>query len=67
MNASKSNSLLGWIMLAVALWGVGLAVALAVAWNDRWKWWRPLVVLAMVGLFIGGWKLALAVARSRPS
>lgn len=67
MNASKPNSLIGWIMLAIALWGVGLAAALAVAWDDRWKWWRPLVVLVMVGLFIGGWKLALAMARPRRS
>ncbi|HHK41238.1 MAG TPA: hypothetical protein ENJ50_02370 [Planctomycetaceae bacterium] len=64
MNDHPRKSPIDWILWGVLLWGIGLAGAMAVVWNDDRRWWRALIVLACVGLFVGLWRWALKTSRT---
>jgi RsiW-degrading membrane proteinase PrsW (M82 family) len=56
----STRAMMAAIMLAVLAWGTWLAVG-AVRLNNNP--WRGVIVMASVGLFLGGWLLLLANRR----
>ena len=58
----KPNDLTRWISVALWVWGVILAIG---AYTLNHNIYRPVVVLACVGLFQGFWRLMLASRRNR--
>ena len=59
MNSSDQRSPVLWIMAAVAVWAIGLGIAVTFVWHDRLQFWRAVIVIGTMGLFIGGWTLLL--------
>ncbi len=55
----QGNRPLLWIMAGLIAWGVVLAGGVFFVWNDELRWWRAVIVLGMVGLFVGCWLLVL--------
>ena len=70
-DSDERRPALRWIMLAVGVWGLLLALgaflfgpdpqtgAITLAINP----WRGLIVLSCVGIFLGGWALLLLTRR----
>ena len=54
-----------WVMLGIGLWALICAAGLWLAWNDRYRTWRVVVLLGAVALFLGGWALLLLRGRSK--
>jgi hypothetical protein len=61
--ARTNRFVIGGIMLALAAWGIYLAIGDYLANGNPW---RPVVVLACVGLFAGFWLLMLRFGGRRP-
>ncbi len=62
MPPTPRNALLGWIMAAVAAWGILHAVR---AYFLRGEFRGSAVILACTAAFLGGWLIALAAARRK--
>ncbi len=55
----SSRSPLLWIFAALAVWSIGLAIAVFFDWSDQWRIWRSVIVLGCMGLFLSGWAAIL--------
>lgn len=64
---SSRRDVLNWLMLGMLAWGVVAALGVVVydASRDRLNLVKPLVIVVVTIVVVGGWRLALRVRRNR--
>jgi len=63
-EAAERASIIRWIVMAILIWGVVLALG---SWSLNWNPLRPVIVLGCVGAFLGFWMAMLAARQRRLS
>ena len=55
MTAPSSSTLIRWIFLGIAVWGISLSGAFLLDWSDHLRLWRALIMFLATTGFLASW------------